>query len=310
MKNLFKNLITLLFFGAVIFYFRLPLQNLWSQIQGRYFPCKQPISYSIGTFDNRFGLSKSDFLSSMSNAEAIWEKPIGKNLFVYSMTGKLKVNLIYDTRQESTIKLKQMGIVVDNNKSSYDVLKSKYDIMTAEYKNQKALLDSEVSVFQIDKKAYEEEVSSVNRRGGADKQTFARLNAEKESLNQEIISINQLQASLNSSVDGINALATALNQLATLLNIDVKKFNTVGASLGLEFDEGLYKTGPDGQEIDIYQFENRSKLVRVLAHELGHALGLEHVDDPKAIMYRLNNGVNEKLTETDLAQLKKLCGIK
>lgn len=49
--------------------------------------------------------------------------------------------------------------------------------------------------------------------------------------------------------------------------------------------------------------------MRVLAHELGHALGLDHVDDKEAIMYQLNQGDNLTLSEADIKALKTKCGI-
>jgi len=286
--NKFWNIIFLIAIITAGFIYRDTLRNVWSQTLANYFPCKTAISYSIGTFDTRFGISKADFLSVVKSAEDIWEKPVGKNLFEYKDTGNLKINLIYDIRQEATVNLKNLGTSVENTKSYYE---------------------SRVSAFETRKNAYETEVSKINRTGKANKETYTRLNVEKNYLNQEASELNVLQNSLNNKVVELNTMVKSLNNLASSLNLDVKKYNTIGQNLGEEFDEGLYKTGPDGQEIYIYQFENKSKLVRVLAHEFGHALGLEHLEDPKAIMYRLNNGYNEKLTSNDIKAVKELCGI-
>lgn len=302
-----------LFLGLIVvvgFVYRDTLKNVWEQSINNYFPCKTVITYSLGNFDTEFGISKADFLSAMKEAEAIWEKPIGKELFSYETGGSMKINLIYDVRQETTEQLKDMGIIVQNNKASYDALKVKYDSLNAQYDSQKSIFEARLQTYQARKQVYEAEVSAINKKGGADKATYNRLNAERDYLNEEAKNLSIMQNDLNNFVANINTVTRALNDLAKILNIGVEKYNDIGDNLGAEFDEGVYRSSSAGREIDIYQFENRAKLIRVLAHELGHALGLEHVEDSKAIMYRLNVGSNEKLTNTDLLALKNLCGIK
>ncbi len=270
-------------------------------------PCARPLAYSMGSFDSRFGLSQENFLKAVDEAVSMWEKAIDKDLFVKEDSGGIKLNLIYDQRQANTLRLQQLGSSISESEESYNELKATYNSLNAQYDRDKAALESKITTYQTRKKAYESEVASWNRKGGAPKSEYERLEAERVALNAMVNEINKAQDALNLLVQKINATAGSLNQLAHNLNINVSTYNTVGKSQGSEFEEGLYKSDASGKEIDIFQFENRTKLVRVLAHEFGHALGLEHVEDPKAIMYMVNQGATATLTAADITALKTLC---
>lgn len=309
MSKAIRTIIGLIVLGAIVFIFRDPLAQIFSSLQNKYLPCQKPIEYSLGSFDERFGISKEEFLRVVKVAENTWEKSIDRELFEYAPDGDLKINLIYDIRQEATEKLKSIGITVEDTKASYNDLRSKYSVMQADYIAFKNKFETEVTSFKNRQSAYEKEVEYWNKNGGASKEDYTRLNNEKNNLDTEFTAINKLQTELNSKVNNINALVVVLNRLVESLNLVVKKFNTIGGKLGGEFEEGTYQEDASGRRIDIYQFDTEGKLARVLTHEFGHALGLGHLEDPKAVMYRLNNGINEKLTEQDVLALKQRCGI-
>ena len=308
---------------------RLPpfLNDIMVQLGISSAPCEKAIPYMLGTFDTKFNISQKYFLSALAEAEAVWEKPkgdyTGKDLFVYapeaspvglwprdSARNILKVNLIYDYRQEATSKLASLGIVVKDSRASYDMLKAKFTALKTEYEKEKNIFGARVEAFNQAQLIYEKEVNSWNKKGGAPQKEYDQLQRTRLELESEAKQLQSMQKSLNEKTEEINALSVVLNRLVTTLNLSVDKYNTVNVSRGESFEEGVYVSDGVNREIDIYEFSNREKLVRVLAHELGHVLGLEHVADPKAIMYELNQGNSETLTEADLQALKTKCGVK
>lgn len=273
-------------------------------------PCARPISYHIGTIDTRFGLDKGDFVSALEEAEVIWESKIGINLFEHKPEGgKLPVNLIYDYRQETTNELVEIEGELEHTEASYESLEQDYSVLKRRHAELETLYQSRLATFNQHNTQYEESVDKWNRGRRTDKSEFTALERERVALESDFNEIKEIESELNRVVREINLTVDRMNTLARELNLNVETYNTLGASRGETFTGGLYTSDRSGERIDVFEFESHIKLVRILAHEFGHVLGLDHLDDREAIMYYLNEGSVGELSQEDLESLKALCRV-
>jgi predicted Zn-dependent protease len=258
----------------------------------RYVACETPIEYTVGDIDPRFNVSKTDLQGLLESASKVWETPLHKDLFVNKTEGKSKniideflktyidkyytrtpvvVNLIYDERQQISNQNRLLAGKIDDTKDSADAIKSQFLNLQEEYRQAKREYESMLQ----------------NYRNGV---------GNRKAMQDKVDEINRL-------VNEINALVKKYNYLIKEVNTNIELINQ---NTG-EFEEGEYVADRTGERINIYEFENRQVLLRVLTHELGHALGMDHNDNPQSIMYYLNKSTSLEPTKEDLSDLNQIC---
>lgn len=310
MRRALPSLIALLILLGAGFIYRTELFTTVRQLYALALPCSIPLTYSIGEIDERFDISKAEVRTTLEGAEQVWEGEIHRNLFQYVESGgDVVVSFVYDDRQATYEKLRSLGLVITSNKESYDDLNAQYKQQRAAYDARAAAFDAQNAQFKTDAEAYEAEVKRVNARGGARGAEYDRLQAEKQSLDTRHAALVQLEQQLNAEVKNLNEMVATLNGLAAKVNASADRYNTTASGQQEEFEEAVYRSRAGSATITVYEFDTRTRLERVLAHELGHALGLEHVSGATSIMYRLNQGSNLDATPEDIAALQRVCRI-
>ncbi|NTW07176.1 MAG: matrixin family metalloprotease [Syntrophaceae bacterium] len=270
-------------------------------------PCQETVTYRIGTVDERFGLTREQFASAVKIAVDMWKKPLDRELFREDTHGEIEINLIYDYRQEASDKLKVLNYKIDNTKTAYDDLKGRLDNLKTEYDQRNSTLASDLNLYNSRINTLNTDIEYWNRHGGITSDLHKKLMQEKDELESWREKLKVQQDDLHRLADTIQSMVVVVNEIAAKINLDAVNYQNTGNALGQEFCEGYYERKKGKQTINIYQFDNEYRLVRVLAHEFGHALGLNHSTDSQAVMHRLIQSDAIELSPDDITALQKRC---
>lgn len=243
-------------------------------------PCDTPISYKIGQIDAGFNLSQKQVIADTKEAAGLLSQAEGKNLFVYNPSAPLTINFIYDQRSalNSTI----------NN------LQSKLETQNKSLQQQFDDYEKDVKDFEAKLADLNATVEKYNSEGGAPPDAYNDLINRQNELRAEGAALNQRARQLNLQTKDYNGGVHTLNR-------DVDTFNN---AISVKPEEGLFD--PQADTITIYFANSHNELVHTLAHEFGHALGMQHVSDPEAIMYP-NSTPALAVTQADQEQMDRIC---
>ena len=269
--------------------------------------CTFPLSYSIGEFDNRFSLTRGEARLAMSDIVTAWEEAVQESLFVYKEAdGDVVVNFIFDDRQEFSDEEQAVRTELRELEAKNSAFLEDFSVREQTLQNQREEFRQRADRYREALARYNQSVAEFNAARSFDESKFTELQQEQSTLEAEATALDRESDRLNAEAQQLQRLAAEGNESVRLYNELVTVYN---ATFGQrrEFTQGDYQE----RVINIYTFRDGIELRQVLAHEFGHALKLEHVSDPAAIMHAFIGGQPTELTimPEDIAEFERVCRI-
>jgi hypothetical protein len=287
--------------------------------RGSRLPCAVPLRWQVGSIDERFALDAAAVRSAAEEAAKVWQAASGETLFVQDTLAGFPIHLVWDGRQaalqsalETQEDLRREGAALDAERAGVEEAQAGLRASFAEHRER---LDS----FGARLASYNDDVRRWNERGGAPDSIRVALTRAGAGIEEERVSLRRHGDELDRLRDRLEARADELNRRIEDRNRRARAF--MAGSLPRAAESGRYSESIETRNgrvtrverrIGIFRFASRSALVAVLAHEMGHALGLDHAETRGALMSATvsvgRDGRGEpRLHPTDLALLEARC---
>ena len=262
----------------------------------------------IGKIDPyyRYKITEIQLKEIIDEVEDILETQLGMDIFDYSLTGKA-IDLIYipESKLESRIKtlIDKIQVKETKIKKLQNFIQQK--LKTINFRGRQIKESNKILNTQINN--YNEYVQNVNKMKFFSKQEYLntqkyvktlkyKLDLETHEFQKEKSNFNKITNTHNNNLLFYTSKVNEFRRLNKQLESISRNFKKVkGVAIGVKelTFKTFYKNGKkikkgrvktSMKKIEIYGFENKDELRAVLAHEIGHLVGIPHIQIKNALM--------------------------
>ncbi|OBP13842.1 hypothetical protein A5320_17335 [Rheinheimera sp. SA_1] len=253
--------------------------------------CQSPLGWRLGNLDPAFNLTEAQAIRLISTAAEMWNNAVGKELLRHDPAQGFVIDFKFDARQQQLLKQR----LLQRNLARYDEaiqpglqnLPEKFaelDTKIAEFNQQKAQLQQQISQFQPNAQNAE-----AQRR---------QLEQQQQSLIREADWLEQQRQQLLRDQNYLNETIRQRNELVQTADLPTET---------APFEVGLMTIKQQQRQMTLFAFSSETDLVATIAHEFGHAIGIEHTPEPDSIMFHQLNAQQQQLTAADLRAWQSTC---